>query len=183
MDLTLFKQGCLEELTELEKLRHLHIQTDFWSRMGQAEVEFMEAQWPMLGEITFGGLSKDTSQELSTEVSRFSDQRFPVGGPRTTVGVDGHIDQDDIFLGLLASSLLPHPPSSTARGNRFVMISIHLFDVPDLSKANSNNLWGPKAAQNITQSATTSASHHHWIVPIAMDNHISAPDIVSCSTA
>jgi hypothetical protein len=28
--------------------------TDFWSRMGQAEVEFMDANWPRLKSVSFG---------------------------------------------------------------------------------------------------------------------------------
>ncbi|KAF9959997.1 hypothetical protein BGZ72_008196 [Mortierella alpina] len=50
-DLTLSK-GWLAELTGLKNLRHLHMRTDFWSRMGQAEVEFMDAEWPLLRDST-----------------------------------------------------------------------------------------------------------------------------------
>ncbi|KAF9960010.1 hypothetical protein BGZ72_008209 [Mortierella alpina] len=51
-DLTLSK-GWLAELAGLKSLRHLHMRTDYWSRMGQAEVEFMDTEWPLLGEISF----------------------------------------------------------------------------------------------------------------------------------
>ncbi|KAG0197314.1 hypothetical protein BGX28_009180 [Mortierella sp. GBA30] len=55
-DLTLSK-GWLQELARLKNLRHLHMRIDFWSRMGQAEVEFMDREWPLLDEIRFGGIS------------------------------------------------------------------------------------------------------------------------------
>ncbi|KAK3823080.1 MAG: hypothetical protein J3Q66DRAFT_330802 [Benniella sp.] len=57
-DLTL-ERGWLGELAGLKELRHLQMATDFWSKMGQAEVEFMDANWPKLEKITFGcyGLS------------------------------------------------------------------------------------------------------------------------------
>ncbi|KAF9274998.1 hypothetical protein BGZ68_000185, partial [Mortierella alpina] len=51
-DLTLSK-GWLAELSGSKKLRHLHMRADFWSRMGQEEVEFMDAEWPVLGDISF----------------------------------------------------------------------------------------------------------------------------------
>jgi len=51
-DLTL-ERGWLRELAGLKELKHLHMGADFWSRMGQAEVEFMHAQWPRLEMITF----------------------------------------------------------------------------------------------------------------------------------
>ncbi|KAF9960011.1 hypothetical protein BGZ72_008210 [Mortierella alpina] len=61
-DLTL-SEGWLAELAELKNLRHLHMSTDYWSRMGQAEVEFMETEWPLLGEISFE-LSKSGLRDL-----------------------------------------------------------------------------------------------------------------------
>ncbi|KAF9284944.1 hypothetical protein BGZ68_004295 [Mortierella alpina] len=51
-DLTL-SRGWLAELSGLKNLRHLHLRTDFWTRMGQAEVEFMDAKWPLLESVTF----------------------------------------------------------------------------------------------------------------------------------
>ncbi|KAF9362848.1 hypothetical protein BGX34_005388 [Mortierella sp. NVP85] len=51
-DLTL-ERGWLRELAGLKELKHLHMGAEFWSRMGQAEVEFMHAQWPRLEMITF----------------------------------------------------------------------------------------------------------------------------------
>ncbi|KAK3823075.1 MAG: hypothetical protein J3Q66DRAFT_437489 [Benniella sp.] len=51
-DLTL-KYGCLRQLGGLKELKHFHMATDFWSCMGQAEVEFMDAQWPKLETIVF----------------------------------------------------------------------------------------------------------------------------------
>ncbi|KAF9362843.1 hypothetical protein BGX34_005383 [Mortierella sp. NVP85] len=51
-DLTL-ERGYLRELAGLKELKHLCISEYFWSRMGRAEVEFMDAQWPKLEKITF----------------------------------------------------------------------------------------------------------------------------------
>ncbi|KAF9952315.1 hypothetical protein BGZ70_000634, partial [Mortierella alpina] len=51
-DLTL-SRGWLAEVAGLKNLRHLQMRTDYWSRMGQAEVEFMDAEWPLLGDISF----------------------------------------------------------------------------------------------------------------------------------
>ncbi|KAF9964978.1 hypothetical protein BGZ70_005642 [Mortierella alpina] len=45
--------GYLDELARLKKLKSLQLQADFWSAMGQAEVEFMHKNWPLLSEITF----------------------------------------------------------------------------------------------------------------------------------
>ncbi|KAF9362850.1 hypothetical protein BGX34_005390 [Mortierella sp. NVP85] len=52
LDLTL-KPGCLRKLAGLKELKHFHMATDLWSGMGQAEVEFMDAQWPKLERIVF----------------------------------------------------------------------------------------------------------------------------------
>ncbi|KAF9960820.1 hypothetical protein BGZ72_005826 [Mortierella alpina] len=49
-DLTLSK-GWLAELSGLKNLRHLHLRMNFWTRMGQAEVEFMDANWPLLESL------------------------------------------------------------------------------------------------------------------------------------
>ncbi|KAF9948774.1 hypothetical protein BGZ72_009361 [Mortierella alpina] len=49
-DLTLAK-GWLCELAGLKKLKTLRLHADFWSKMGQAEVEFMHEQWPLLSAI------------------------------------------------------------------------------------------------------------------------------------
>ncbi|KAG0002314.1 hypothetical protein BGZ80_005993 [Entomortierella chlamydospora] len=52
-DLTL-KHGFLAELAGLSKLRHFHMFTDFWSKMGKAEVKFIHEHWTCLERITFG---------------------------------------------------------------------------------------------------------------------------------
>ncbi|KAF9110833.1 hypothetical protein BGX27_005823 [Mortierella sp. AM989] len=55
-DLTL-KNGWLSELSGLKELKHFQMMTDFWTGMGQAEVEFMHENWPRLErlkKITFG---------------------------------------------------------------------------------------------------------------------------------
>ncbi|KAI8604726.1 hypothetical protein EDD21DRAFT_365512 [Dissophora ornata] len=51
-DLTL-KNGWLSELKGLGQLQHFRMVTNFWSHMGQAEVEFMDTHWPRLRTITF----------------------------------------------------------------------------------------------------------------------------------
>ncbi|KAK3823069.1 MAG: hypothetical protein J3Q66DRAFT_424637 [Benniella sp.] len=51
-DLTL-KRGWLRQLVGLKELKHFHMAADFWSEMGRAEVEFMDAQWPKLEKIEF----------------------------------------------------------------------------------------------------------------------------------
>ncbi|KAF9272293.1 hypothetical protein BGZ68_002540, partial [Mortierella alpina] len=51
-NLTLCK-GWLGEMAGMKNLRRLRLEADFWSAMGQAEVEFMHKHWPLLREITF----------------------------------------------------------------------------------------------------------------------------------
>ncbi|KAK3823071.1 MAG: hypothetical protein J3Q66DRAFT_424641 [Benniella sp.] len=51
-DLTL-KRGWLRQLAGLKELKHFHMAADFWSRMSQAEVEFMDEHWPKLERIVF----------------------------------------------------------------------------------------------------------------------------------
>ncbi|KAF9572404.1 hypothetical protein EC968_009978 [Mortierella alpina] len=53
-DLTL-SRGWLGELVDLKRLKVLRLQADFWSGMGQAEVEFIHEQWPLLTEISLRG--------------------------------------------------------------------------------------------------------------------------------
>ncbi|KAI7831366.1 hypothetical protein BC939DRAFT_498818 [Gamsiella multidivaricata] len=53
-NLTLSK-GWLMELAGLKKLHHLSIGIQYWYRMGQAEVEFMDAHWPMLRTVDLMG--------------------------------------------------------------------------------------------------------------------------------
>ncbi|KAF9572402.1 hypothetical protein EC968_009976 [Mortierella alpina] len=60
-DLTL-SRGWLRELAGLKRLKTLRLQVDFWSGMGQAEVEFMYEQWPLLNTIFFNA---DVSQRLT----------------------------------------------------------------------------------------------------------------------
>ncbi|KAF9396332.1 hypothetical protein BGX21_009578 [Mortierella sp. AD011] len=52
-DLTL-ENGFLAELAGFSKLRHFHMFTDFWSKMGEAEVKFIHEHWICLERITFG---------------------------------------------------------------------------------------------------------------------------------
>ncbi|KAF9966174.1 hypothetical protein BGZ70_003090 [Mortierella alpina] len=53
-DLTLSK-GWLGEMAGLKSLKTLILRGDFWSRMGQAEVEFIHEHWPVLREISLSG--------------------------------------------------------------------------------------------------------------------------------
>lgn len=46
-------EGCLGYLTQWRKLRHLRLMHDFWSRMGDPEIEFIAEHWPQLKKITF----------------------------------------------------------------------------------------------------------------------------------
>ncbi|CAO3573125.1 unnamed protein product [Mortierella alpina] len=57
-DLTL-SRGWLGELANLKSLKRLRLNADFWSKMGQAEVEFMQEQWPLLSEISLQGKVSD----------------------------------------------------------------------------------------------------------------------------
>ncbi|KAF9362851.1 hypothetical protein BGX34_005391 [Mortierella sp. NVP85] len=61
-DLTLEK-GWLRQLAGLKELKHFHMATDLWVNMGQAEVEFMDAQWPKLEKIEF-------SKNLKSQVKK-----------------------------------------------------------------------------------------------------------------
>ena len=47
--------GYLSELAELKCLKRLILGANLWSTMGQAEVEFMYTNWPLLNEITICG--------------------------------------------------------------------------------------------------------------------------------
>ncbi|KAK3823072.1 MAG: hypothetical protein J3Q66DRAFT_137827 [Benniella sp.] len=51
-DLTL-KYGWLRQFAGLKELKHFHMAANFWSKMGQAEVEFMDTHWPKLEKIEF----------------------------------------------------------------------------------------------------------------------------------
>ncbi|KAF9966173.1 hypothetical protein BGZ70_003089 [Mortierella alpina] len=53
-DLTL-SRGWLRELEGLKSLKVLRLQADLWSKMGQAEVEFIHEHWPVLREIRLCG--------------------------------------------------------------------------------------------------------------------------------
>ncbi|KAF9966175.1 hypothetical protein BGZ70_003091 [Mortierella alpina] len=64
-DLTL-PNGGLDELAGLKDLADFEMRTNLWSGMGQAEVEFMDEQWPRLRKITFGTWST-TFKELMME--------------------------------------------------------------------------------------------------------------------
>ncbi|KAF9985819.1 hypothetical protein BGZ75_002490 [Mortierella antarctica] len=75
-DLTLC-EGWLAELAGLKNLRHVQMRTDFWSRMGQAEVEFMDAEWPLLGDISFNLGKSELHDLLSQPHWQWLQQRRP----------------------------------------------------------------------------------------------------------
>ncbi|KAK3839908.1 MAG: hypothetical protein J3R72DRAFT_446964 [Linnemannia gamsii] len=50
-DLTV-SNGWLGEMAGLKNLKTLRLKADFWSMMGQAEVEFIHERWPLLSEIS-----------------------------------------------------------------------------------------------------------------------------------
>ncbi|KAG0377397.1 hypothetical protein BGX24_006185 [Mortierella sp. AD032] len=52
-DLTV-SNGWLGEMAGLKNLKTLRLKADFWSMMGQAEVEFIHERWPLLSEISIG---------------------------------------------------------------------------------------------------------------------------------
>jgi hypothetical protein len=49
------EHGGLSHLAGLKKLRHLGITEELWLEIGQAEVEFMDSQWPQLESVSFRG--------------------------------------------------------------------------------------------------------------------------------
>lgn len=50
----------LSRLTALKRLKKLSLVGDFWTLMGQEEVEFMHAHWKLLGSIEFSIEDKET---------------------------------------------------------------------------------------------------------------------------
>ncbi|KAG0224398.1 hypothetical protein BGX31_008024 [Mortierella sp. GBA43] len=75
-DLTL-KKGSLGELKGLTKLRRLHMSTDLWSRMSQAEVEFMDQNWPALRTVSFGCLTEQMNEIRNTPHWRWLQEKRP----------------------------------------------------------------------------------------------------------
>ncbi|KAG0259762.1 hypothetical protein BG011_002373 [Mortierella polycephala] len=67
-DLTL-TNGYLMQFRRLKRLRHLELRTDFWSRMGQREVEWMYETWPKLEQVTF--MRTSTDKENPNEFVRY----------------------------------------------------------------------------------------------------------------
>ncbi|KAF9964964.1 hypothetical protein BGZ70_005672 [Mortierella alpina] len=57
--------GQLAQLAGLKNLRTLRLDADFWTRMGQAEVEFMYEHWPLLEEIILVGKRASKLRTLS----------------------------------------------------------------------------------------------------------------------
>ncbi|KAG0236168.1 hypothetical protein BGX31_004054 [Mortierella sp. GBA43] len=47
------EHGGLSHLVGLKKLRHLGMTEELWLEVGQAEVEFMDSQWPQLESVSF----------------------------------------------------------------------------------------------------------------------------------
>ncbi|GJJ69393.1 hypothetical protein EMPS_01739 [Entomortierella parvispora] len=57
--------GRLNELRNLKKLRKLHLQGLLWNRIGQAEVEWMEREWPCLERVTVSTATRPAVLEES----------------------------------------------------------------------------------------------------------------------
>lgn len=57
--------GRLNELRNLKKLRKLHLQGLLWNRIGQAEVEWMEREWPCLERVTVSTANRPLVMEES----------------------------------------------------------------------------------------------------------------------
>ncbi|CAO3566657.1 unnamed protein product [Mortierella alpina] len=77
-DLTLSK-GWLGEMVGLKSLKTLILQGDFWSMMGQAEVEFIHEHWPALKEISLSVLTNGSSTDSSqpcTQLKRLEIKEF-----------------------------------------------------------------------------------------------------------
>ncbi|KAK3818654.1 MAG: hypothetical protein J3Q66DRAFT_368730 [Benniella sp.] len=72
-DLTL-EHGWLRQLAGLKELKRLQMSSDFWSEMGQAEVEFMDAEWPKLEKIEF---SKNTKSQVKEHHWKWLQARRP----------------------------------------------------------------------------------------------------------
>ncbi|KAG0250122.1 hypothetical protein BG011_008650 [Mortierella polycephala] len=69
-DLTLSKGG-LRNLSGLKKLRKLSLRADFYSKMSQADVEFIDAEWPQLEVVEFRNVySKSSVASLRTQFHR-----------------------------------------------------------------------------------------------------------------
>ncbi|KAF9960003.1 hypothetical protein BGZ72_008202 [Mortierella alpina] len=75
-DLTL-SEGWLAQLVGLKNLRHLHMKTNHWSKMGQAEVEFMDAEWPLLDCISFDGRNIQFYEEVELPHWKWLQQKRP----------------------------------------------------------------------------------------------------------
>ncbi|KAF9959996.1 hypothetical protein BGZ72_008195 [Mortierella alpina] len=69
--------GYLGELAGLKSLKRLNLRADFWSTMGQAEVEFMDRNWPLLSEITVDVSLSSLSQLKATSHWQWLRNRRP----------------------------------------------------------------------------------------------------------
>ncbi|KAG0206893.1 hypothetical protein BGX28_001762 [Mortierella sp. GBA30] len=75
-DLTMSK-GCLVELSALKNLRRFEMRSKLWLRMGEAVIEFIDAEWPLLSEIGFGGTTDDYRKLISYRIGNGSATRDP----------------------------------------------------------------------------------------------------------
>jgi len=59
----ILEDGWLAKLTGLKQLWHLTMHSDYWSAMGQADVESMDLNWPRLERISFGWQAEEIRNE------------------------------------------------------------------------------------------------------------------------
>jgi hypothetical protein len=75
-DLTL-ERGWLGELAGLKRLRRFRMNHNYWGRMGQAEVEFIDTNWLELQSITFYGYTFRYGYQLQMDQWNWLKERRP----------------------------------------------------------------------------------------------------------
>ncbi|KAG0048722.1 hypothetical protein BGZ83_006386 [Gryganskiella cystojenkinii] len=85
--------GRLQDLIGLKKLRVLNLRGKTLNQLGQAEVEFMEREWPRLEKVTFGSWIQIEPQSETDHWKWFIDKRpwlkFILRGPLDPPGITG----------------------------------------------------------------------------------------------
>lgn len=64
-DMTL-RDGYLNMLAGLNKMRHLHVSRGMWNNLGPEEVAFIKQKWPLLQRVSFG-CSKEQFNEIRVQ--------------------------------------------------------------------------------------------------------------------
>ncbi|KAF9983528.1 hypothetical protein BGZ65_001692 [Modicella reniformis] len=113
------EHGWLVELAGLKELRHFEMRTDIWFSLGQAEVEFMDTNWPELRKIAIGydpwraeKLSVDSKIELAATFLAPLLETLHHAHNLTHFEVSAELNQD--FLDMIATKL-PHLQCLTLR--------------------------------------------------------------------